>query len=175
MSARTKAGRNVRTELWRNEEQKRTGLTDILDVNLLRALVPQHQLLVQLPCDVVDALLSQPEPLADSISDLSDESLHVEVFQSGSDDGVSEKRGVGERKHETGGNEACRRKRRKRDEHHRRQTARAWNRRPTESLEDVGSVKVSTESRLAGDDTEEARREDKSAPASVAPRFSTTR
>jgi len=42
-------------------------------------------LLVQLSRNIVHRLLSKPQPLSHSISDFSDESLHIEMFQSGSD------------------------------------------------------------------------------------------
>lgn len=40
---------------------------------------------MQLPRNIVHRLLSQSQPLSNSISDFSDKSLHIEMFQSGSD------------------------------------------------------------------------------------------
>ena len=58
-------------------------------------------LLVQLPGNIVDRLLTEPQTLSDSVSDLSDESLHVEVLQRRPNDGVGQQGRVRQRQHQT--------------------------------------------------------------------------
>lgn len=83
---------------------------------------------MQLPRDVVDRLLTEPQALSDRIANLPNETLHIKMLESGSHlqgmektisawrehtrrgqvtyDSMSEQRCVRERKHQTRGDEA---------------------------------------------------------------------
>lgn len=69
---------------------------------LFRRLVPQQQLLVQLPGDIIDRLSSTVDPLRDGQTDLIDQPLHVHLLERTADDDVREERGGREGDHETG-------------------------------------------------------------------------
>lgn len=79
-------------------------LINTLDHDLLRALVPEEQLLVQLARDVVHALVVAQYPLRDGLADFAHEAFHVEVLEHEADDGVCEEVGGCEREHDAGGN-----------------------------------------------------------------------
>lgn len=100
---------------------------DALELELLRLLAPQQQPLMQLPCDIINRLHARMNPLRDGIPDLLDETLHLEVFEGGSDDDVREEVG-GREGDEEGGGDDC------------------------EGVEEVEAVLVAGECGFAGDD-----------------------
>lgn len=72
---------------------------DVLDVQLLGRLVADHQLLVQRPRHVVDALLIPVHSLSDRVTDLLDQALHVELLERAADDDMREQVGRRQRQH----------------------------------------------------------------------------
>ena len=56
-------------------------LVDRLDDNFLRILVSEKQLLVQLPSNIVHALIIAQYPLRDRLAHLADQALHVKVLE----------------------------------------------------------------------------------------------
>lgn len=63
---------------------------DALDDDPFCALVSEQQSLVQLAGYVVDALVVSEDTLRDGLTDLSDKTLHIEVFKDTTDNGMCE-------------------------------------------------------------------------------------
>ena len=53
---------------------------DTFNDDLLRALVPEKQSLVQFPGNVIHALVVAQYPLGDGLADFSYEPLHIQIF-----------------------------------------------------------------------------------------------
>lgn len=101
MTSRLRQTRRLREHLYVMLRLLRL-LIDTLDHDLLRALVPEQELLVQLARDVVHALVVAQYPLRDGLADFAHEPLHVEVLEHEADDRVCEQVGGCERKHDAG-------------------------------------------------------------------------
>lgn len=92
MTSRLRQTRRLREHLYVMLRLLRL-LIDTLDHDLLRALVPEQELLVQLARDVIHALVVAQYPLRDGLADFAHEPLHVEVLEHEADDRVCEQVG----------------------------------------------------------------------------------
>lgn len=63
---------------------------DAFDDDAFRALIPKEKPFVQLARNVVDALVVTQYPLRDCLTNLPDETFHIEILEDAPDDGICE-------------------------------------------------------------------------------------
>jgi hypothetical protein len=86
-----------------SSEVERGTHVDALDDQLLRRLVPQQQLAVELPGDIIDRLQPLMHPPPNCSSDLLDQPLHVHLLKCATNDDVRQESSSGEGYHESRG------------------------------------------------------------------------